>query len=96
MKVTPHRLAFAPTALYGGVELRTASFWVGPSTVTSAHGFWPPAWPPAACLPPGRPILAHFLSGVPENRFLDRSCCHSIDSGAESVIHAWAEDPGLL
>jgi hypothetical protein len=89
-------LAFTLKALYGGVELRTASLWAGPSAVTSAHGFCPPAWPPAACLPPGRPILAHVLSGVPENRFLDRPCCRSIDSGAESVIHAWAEDPGLL
>jgi hypothetical protein len=72
MKPTPHRLTFAPTALYGGVEPRTALFWVGPPAVTSAHGFCPPAWPPATCLPPGRPILAHFLRGVPENRFLDR------------------------
>jgi hypothetical protein len=27
MKVTPHMLAFALKALYGGVELRTASLW---------------------------------------------------------------------
>eukprot|EP01047_Picozoa_sp_COSAG01_P142720 COSAG01_NODE_74086_length_228_cov_75.372093_1_plen_39_part_10 len=25
----------------GGVEPRTASFWVGPPTVTGAHGFCP-------------------------------------------------------
>ena len=28
---TPHRLAFTLTALYGGVEPRMASLWVGPT-----------------------------------------------------------------
>ena len=48
MRHTPHRLAFAPTALYGGVELRTASLWVGPSAMTGAHSFLQPEIAPRA------------------------------------------------